>query len=202
MTKPLVRSRPANDGLVLEEFSIYEGYCPRKWNKVLLMTDLVAHVLEPNRRLDWRPGRTVVDAMLEADPAAGSRRGDPAAGRAGRPEQDRAWYLGFRVGRERRSFRGLASDLRGCRQCHAGGDGVLPDGGRRRLHAARRGRGHAELRRVLQKVDRRGAAEECHVAFCNGEDQVGHCVAGAGGVAGSIILPSTQAVSEYPSVVA
>src|SRR5712691_11148578 len=52
MTKPLLRPRPANDGLVLEEFSIYEGYCPRKWNKVLLMTDLAAHVLEPNRRLD------------------------------------------------------------------------------------------------------------------------------------------------------
>src|SRR6195256_4064199 len=52
MTKPLVRPRPANDGLVLEEFSIYEEYCPHKWNKVLLMTDLAAHVLEPNRRLD------------------------------------------------------------------------------------------------------------------------------------------------------
>src|SRR5258705_6310099 len=52
MAKPPVRPRPANDGLVLEEFSIYEGYCPRIWNKVLLMTDLAAHVLESNRRLD------------------------------------------------------------------------------------------------------------------------------------------------------
>jgi Lrp/AsnC family transcriptional regulator len=51
---------------------------------------------------------------------------NPAPGRAGRPEQDRARYLGLRVGRERRSFRDLASDLRG--------------------------RGHAELRRVLQKL--------------------------------------------------
>ena len=31
------------------------------------------------------------------------------------------------------------------RQRHARGDGVLPDGRRRRLHAARRGRRHAEL---------------------------------------------------------
>src|SRR4030081_1618918 len=52
MPRPPVRLRPTDDGLVLEEFSIYEGYCPRKWNKVLLMTDLAAHVLEPNRRLD------------------------------------------------------------------------------------------------------------------------------------------------------
>src|SRR6202011_6053069 len=59
--------------------------------------------------------------------------------------------------------------------------GVLPDGRRRRLHAARRGRGHAELRRVLQETDRRGAAEKRHLALRDGEDQVGHRVAGAGG---------------------
>src|SRR5260370_40496995 len=38
-------------GLVLEEFSIYEGDQPRKWNKVL-MTDLAVQLHEPNRRLD------------------------------------------------------------------------------------------------------------------------------------------------------
>src|SRR5260370_35274514 len=38
-------------GLVLEEFSIYEEYQPRKWNKVL-MADLAVQLHEPNRRLD------------------------------------------------------------------------------------------------------------------------------------------------------
>ena len=38
---------------------------------------------------------------------------------------------------------------------HAGGDGVLPDGRRRRLHAARRGARHRGLRHVLQEADRR-----------------------------------------------
>ena len=40
----------------------------------------------------------------------------------------------------------------------------------------------AELRRVLQKADQRRAAEERHLALCDGEDQVGHRAAGAGGV--------------------
>ena len=44
-----------------------------------------------------------------------------------------------------RSFRRLAQEIRRSRQRHARGDGVLPDGRRRRLHAARRGRGHAGL---------------------------------------------------------
>src|SRR5712671_3539224 len=52
MPRPPVRLRPTDDGLVLEEFSIYETYWPLIWNKVLPMTDLAIHVLEPNRRLD------------------------------------------------------------------------------------------------------------------------------------------------------
>src|SRR3979411_2269026 len=52
MPRPPVRLRPTDDRLVLEEFSIYETYWPLIWNKVLPMTDLVIHVLEPNRRLD------------------------------------------------------------------------------------------------------------------------------------------------------
>ena len=55
---------------------------------------------------------------------------------------------------------------------HAGGDGVLPDGGRRRLHAARRRARHRGLRHVLQEADRDGAAEERDVALRDGEDQV------------------------------
>src|ERR1700676_738296 len=195
---------PAIDnGLELEEFSIYEGDTPHKWNKVLphdRSRRSAQRAQPPPRRhrpqdpdraagrrfalggRDRRPGRPVIDAVLEADPAAGSRRGDPAPGRFGRPEQDRARDLGFRLGRERRPLRSLAAEIRRCRQRDAGGDGVLPDGGRCRLHAARRGRGHAELRRVLQEADRRGAAQERHLAFCDGEDQVGHRLAGAGGV--------------------
>src|SRR6267378_216886 len=180
MPRPPVRLRPTDDGLVLEEFSIYETYWPLIWNKVLPMTDLAIHVLEPNRRLDAIDRKILM--VLEEDPAAGSRRGDPAPGRSGGPEQDRARYFGFCVGRERRSFGRLAAKVRRCGQRDARGDGVLSDGGRRRLHAARRGCGHAELRRVLQEADRRGATEECHVAFRDGEDQVGHRVAGAGGV--------------------
>src|SRR5258708_10436458 len=41
-----------NNGLVLEEFSIYEGDPSRKWNKVLPMADLAVQLHEPNRRLD------------------------------------------------------------------------------------------------------------------------------------------------------
>ena len=55
---------------------------------------------------------------------------------------------------------------------HAGGDGVLPDGRRRRLHVARRGARHRGLRHVLQEADRHGAAEERHVALRDGADQV------------------------------
>ena len=60
---------------------------------------------------------------------------------------------------------------------HAGSDGVLPDGRRRRLHVAR-GRGrHCGLRRVLQKADRDGAVEERHVAIRDGADKIDDCVA-------------------------
>src|SRR5436309_13159346 len=52
MATPPVRRELTDNRLVLEEFSIYEGDQPHKWNKVLLMTDLAVHVLEPNRRLD------------------------------------------------------------------------------------------------------------------------------------------------------
>jgi Lrp/AsnC family transcriptional regulator len=50
--KRLIRHRWRNNGLVLEEFSIYECDLPRIWNKVLHMTEVTVHVLEPNRRLD------------------------------------------------------------------------------------------------------------------------------------------------------
>ena len=43
------------------------------------------------------------------------------------------------------SFRGVAENIRQRRKRHARGNGVLPHGGRRRLHAARRGRRHGEL---------------------------------------------------------
>jgi len=40
-------------GLDIEEFSLYEGLYPLKWNKVLLMSELVTQLPEPNnRRLD------------------------------------------------------------------------------------------------------------------------------------------------------
>src|SRR5260370_23157660 len=47
-----VRLRAPDNGLVLEEFSIYEVDLPHIWNKVLLMTDLAIQIHEPNRRLD------------------------------------------------------------------------------------------------------------------------------------------------------
>jgi Lrp/AsnC family transcriptional regulator len=50
--RPLIRRRWRDNGLVLEEFSIYECDPPLIWNKVLPMTDLAAQILEPNRRLD------------------------------------------------------------------------------------------------------------------------------------------------------
>src|ERR1700755_829151 len=51
MSHPAVANRPGI-GLDIAEFSLYAGYRPHKRNKVLLMTDLAVHVLEPNRRLD------------------------------------------------------------------------------------------------------------------------------------------------------
>src|SRR6516164_409645 len=40
-------------GLDIEEFSLYEGLQPLKWNKVLLMSELATQLPEPhNRRLD------------------------------------------------------------------------------------------------------------------------------------------------------
>src|SRR5712672_3734892 len=38
--------------LDIEEFSLYEGFKPHYWNKVLHMSDLTVQVHEPNRRLD------------------------------------------------------------------------------------------------------------------------------------------------------
>src|ERR1700676_2490943 len=52
MARSSARPSRTDNGLVLEEFSIYEGNQPRKWNKVLPMTDLAVHINEPNRRLD------------------------------------------------------------------------------------------------------------------------------------------------------
>jgi len=97
------------------------------------MTDLAVHVLEPSRRLDaidrkilmaiaggrlafrrrdWRPGGTIIDTVLEANSAAGSRRVILRRVALVDQKQDRAWHLGFRVGGELRSLRALASDLR------------------------------------------------------------------------------------------
>src|SRR5262249_55676728 len=39
-------------GLAIEDFSLYEGFKPLKWNKVLLMSDVALQLHEPNRRLD------------------------------------------------------------------------------------------------------------------------------------------------------
>src|SRR5713101_487705 len=52
MASRRARLMATDNGLVLEEFSLYEGDQPRKWNKVLLMTDLAVQLHEPNRRLD------------------------------------------------------------------------------------------------------------------------------------------------------
>jgi len=38
--------------LAIEDFSIYEGYRPSIWNKVLLMSDSAVQIPETNRRLD------------------------------------------------------------------------------------------------------------------------------------------------------
>src|ERR1700682_6335995 len=52
MANRRARLRATDNGLVLEEFSIYLVDQPRKWNKVLPMTDLAIQIHEPNRRLD------------------------------------------------------------------------------------------------------------------------------------------------------
>src|SRR4029077_5085479 len=52
MARVPARHRWSNIGLVLEGFSLYEGYKPHNWKKVLLMTEIAVHTLEPNRRLD------------------------------------------------------------------------------------------------------------------------------------------------------
>src|SRR5260370_4340406 len=52
MANRQTRLRATDNGLVLEEFSIYEDDQPRKWNKVLPMTDLAVQIHEANRRLD------------------------------------------------------------------------------------------------------------------------------------------------------
>src|ERR1700694_3647482 len=52
MANRRARLRATDNGLVLEEFSIYEVDTPHKWNKVLPMTELAIQINEPNRRLD------------------------------------------------------------------------------------------------------------------------------------------------------
>src|ERR1700682_6822810 len=52
MANRRARLRATDNGLVLEEFSIYLVDQPRIWNKVLLMTDLAVQLNEPSRRLD------------------------------------------------------------------------------------------------------------------------------------------------------
>src|SRR5246127_3586262 len=41
-----------DDGLAIEEFSIYQVFQSLNWNKVLLMSDVAVQIHEPNRRLD------------------------------------------------------------------------------------------------------------------------------------------------------
>src|SRR5260370_28901436 len=57
--------KATDDGFVLEEFSIYEGDAPRKWNKVLHMTDLAVQIHEPSRRLD-AIDRKILTVLQEA----------------------------------------------------------------------------------------------------------------------------------------
>ena len=183
------------DGLVLEEFSIYEGYKPHIWN-ILLMTDLAVQLHEANRRLD-AIDRKILTVLQEDASLSVAEIGDrvglsstPCWKRIQRLEADGVILrrvalvdqnkigLGisvFVLGRERRSFRGLAEDLRRCAVS------AMPE-----VMEFYRMAGDvdymlrvvvadmAELRRVLQKADQRRAAEERHLALCDGEDQVGH----------------------------
>jgi sugar/nucleoside kinase (ribokinase family) len=154
-----------NKWLAIEEFSIYEGIKPHLWN-ILLMTDLAVQLPEANRRLD-AIDRKILTVLQEDASLSVAEIGDrvglsstPCWKRIQRLEADGVilrrvalvdqnkiglGISGVRLGRELRSLRGLAEDLRQRRQRHARGDGILPDGRRRRLHAARRGRRHGEL---------------------------------------------------------
>jgi Lrp/AsnC family transcriptional regulator len=52
--RPQARGRrnSRHSGLAIEDFSIYMGFTPYKWNKVLPMSELAAQPPEPHRRLD------------------------------------------------------------------------------------------------------------------------------------------------------
>ena len=163
---PSARLRPTNNGLVLEEFSIYEGDPPHKWKKVLLMTDLAVQIHEPNRRLD-AIDRKILTVLQEDASLSVAEIGDrvglsstPCWKRIQRLEADGVILRRVALVDQNKIGLGISvfvsvesadhseawlREIRRCRQRDARGDGVLPDGGRRRLHAARRGRGHAEL---------------------------------------------------------
>ena len=130
------------------------------------MTDLAVQLPEANRRLD-AIDRKILTVLQEDASLSVAEIGDrvglsstPCWKRIQRLEADGVILrrvalvdqnkigLGITVFvsvESARPFRGLAEDLRRRRQRHAGGDGILPDGRRRRLHAARRGRRHGEL---------------------------------------------------------
>ena len=135
------------------------------------MTDLAVHVLEPNRRLD-AIDRKILTVLQEDASLSVAEIGDrvglsstPCWKRIQRLEADGVILRRVALVDQNKIGLGISVfvsvesadhseawlDLRRRRQRDAGGDGILPDGGRRRLHAARRGRGHAELRRVLQE---------------------------------------------------
>ena len=130
------------------------------------MTDVAVHVLEPNRRLDAidRKILTVLqdDASLSVA-EIGDRVGlssTPCWKRIQRLEADGVILRRVALVDQNKIGLGISvfvsvesadhseagfEEIRRRRQRDAGGDGILPDGRRRRLHAARRGRGHAEL---------------------------------------------------------
>src|SRR5712664_3798132 len=66
----------------------------------------------------------------------------------------------------------MAKSFRRTRRRHAGGDGILSDGRRCRLHAAGRGAGYSRLRPFLQAAHHCRSAEERHLPLCHGKDQV------------------------------
>jgi len=49
---------------------------------------------------------------------------------------------------------------------------------------------------VLQEADRRGAAEKRNLAFCDGEDQIGHRIAGPGNR--GVEIPLERDIGVFP----
>ena len=124
---PLVNKRAC-----YRDFPMYEDIKPHLWN-ILLMTDLAVQIPEANRRLDAidrrscrtaggclslgrrdrQSGRTILYALLEADPKTGGGRCHPASRRRGGPGQAGARHYRVRVGRDRRSLRAWLKNFAG-----------------------------------------------------------------------------------------